>query len=125
MVEKITNCQIKDIPHIQSKMWLLQSQYRKVAEMLGHFAFGFGWDDMNKCVTCEVGVWNGWVKGHLATAGLKNKLFVHFDKLAIIFGKDRATKERVEALTNAVENIESEEVAARATSDAFNGLGCE
>ena len=30
--------------------------------MLGHAGSGFDWDNVNKCVTCELDVWNGWIK---------------------------------------------------------------
>ncbi|EOY16509.1 Uncharacterized protein TCM_035306 [Theobroma cacao] len=131
MAEKITNCQIRGIPHIQFRMRLLKSQYREVAEMLGHSASGFRWTDVNKCVTCKTNIWNGWVKfdtelqSHPITVRLKNKPFLHLNKLAIIFGRDRATGEGVEAPADAMKNIESEETATRATLDAFNGFGCE
>ena len=62
MAEKIPNCGIKGDPHIKSRMKTLKTQYREVADMLGHASSGFGWDDVNKCVTCELDVWNGWVK---------------------------------------------------------------
>ena len=62
MAEKIQNCGIKGDPHLKSRMKTLKTQYRELADMLGHAGSGFGWDDVNKCVTCELNVWNGWVK---------------------------------------------------------------
>ncbi|XVE86647.1 hypothetical protein DITRI_Ditri18aG0051500 [Diplodiscus trichospermus] len=89
--------------------------------MLGNAGSGFGWDDVNKCVTCDTDVWNDWVKGHKDVVGLR-KFFPHFDELAIIFGKDRVTEDGAEASTDAVENIEVEEAIAKASSEAYNAM---
>ena len=60
------------------------------------------------------------MQGHKDVVGLRNKLFPHFDELAIIFCKDRAIGERAEAPTDAMENIEVEETTAKAASKAYN-----
>ena len=52
MVEKIPNCGIKGDPYIKSRMKTLKTQYREVADMLGHAGSGFSWDDVNKCDMC-------------------------------------------------------------------------
>ncbi|XP_017982352.1 PREDICTED: uncharacterized protein At2g29880-like [Theobroma cacao] len=125
MKERILNCNIRAIPHINSRMRLLKTQYREVAEMISHSTSGFGWDDVKKCVTCDDDVWIGWVKIYPAAAGLRNNPFPHFDQLAIIFGKDRAIGEGAKSPADAVENIETEEVAfatTRVASEAFNAL---
>ena len=62
MVEKIPNCGIKDDHHKKYRRKTLKTQYREVVDMLGHADFGFGWDDINKCVTYDLNVWNGWAK---------------------------------------------------------------
>ena len=54
--------------------------------------------------------------------GLRNKHFLDLDELAIIFGRDRATGEGVEAPVDAVENIEAEEATAKAASEAYNAI---
>ncbi|XP_017980960.1 PREDICTED: uncharacterized protein At2g29880-like [Theobroma cacao] len=107
-------------------MRLLKTQYREIAEMISHSASIFDWDDVKKCVTCDDDVWIGW--SHPAAAGLRNKPFPHFDQLAIIFGKDRATGEGTESPTDVVENIKTEEVAFAATRialEAFNALNVD
>ncbi|KAH7692046.1 Myb/SANT-like domain-containing protein, partial [Dioscorea alata] len=109
MAEKIPNCQIKGTPHIQSRLKTLKSQYREISKMLGNAASGFGWDDMNKCVTCDIEVWNGWVKSHPGAAGLRNKPFPYLDQLGRLFGKDRATGAAVEGPAEAIENMQAEE----------------
>ncbi|XVE78958.1 hypothetical protein DITRI_Ditri14bG0020100 [Diplodiscus trichospermus] len=96
-------------------MKTLKTQYREVAYMLGNVGYGFGLDDVNKCVTCDI-------DEHKDATGLRNKHFPHFDELAIIFGKDRATGDEVEVSAEAVENIEVEEAAVKAALEAYNAM---
>ena len=62
------------------------------------------------------------MQGHKDAAGLRNKLFPHFDELAIIFGKDKATGEWAKAPVDAVENIKVEEVVEKEDSEAYNAI---
>ena len=62
------------------------------------------------------------MQGHKDAACLRNKLVPHFDELIIIFGRDRATGERVKAPADAVENIEVEEVVAKANLEVYNAM---
>ena len=59
---------------------------------------------------------------HKDAAGIRNKPFSHFDKLAIIFGRGRATREWAKAPADAVENIEVEEVVAKANLEVYNAM---
>ncbi|XP_019051399.1 PREDICTED: uncharacterized protein LOC109113921 [Nelumbo nucifera] len=77
--------------------------------MLDPSCLWFGWGDVKKCITYEDEVFNGWVKSHPHAKGLRNKAFPFFDDLSIIFGRDRATGESVEAPADAVENVKREE----------------
>ncbi|KAH7668927.1 hypothetical protein IHE45_11G042400 [Dioscorea alata] len=86
-------------------------------------ASGFGWDDVNKCVTCDIEVWNGWVKSHPGTVGLKNKPFPYLDQLGHLFGKDRATGAAAEGPAEVVENMQAEK--ATTAYAEFNGLDFE
>ncbi|XVF70030.1 hypothetical protein PTKIN_Ptkin11bG0128500 [Pterospermum kingtungense] len=122
MASKIPNCQIKVDPHIKSRMKTLKTQYREMADMLGHAASGFGWNDVNKCVTCDLDVWTEWLKEHKDAASLRNKPFPHYDELTIIFGKDRATGKGAEAPIDAVKNIEVEEATAKTALEAYNAM---
>ena len=62
------------------------------------------------------------MQGHKDVVGLRNKPFPHFDELTIIFGRDRATGERVEAPADAVENIEVEEATIKVAFEAYNAI---
>ncbi|XP_038981116.1 uncharacterized protein LOC120110364 [Phoenix dactylifera] len=63
MEEKLPGCGLRATPHIESWVKLLKKQYNAVTEMLETNCSGFGWDDINKCVTCEVDTFKEWVKG--------------------------------------------------------------
>nr|CAD1822766.1 unnamed protein product [Ananas comosus var. bracteatus] len=62
MHEKIPDCELKGVPHIESRFKLWKSQYNAIFEMLGPSASGFGWSDKNKCVECDKNVYDNWVK---------------------------------------------------------------
>nr|CAD1829438.1 unnamed protein product [Ananas comosus var. bracteatus] len=62
MHEKIPDCELKGVPHIESRFKLWKRQYNAIFEMLGPSASGFGWSDKNKCVECDKNVYDNWVK---------------------------------------------------------------
>ena len=62
MHDKLRDCNIKGSPHIKSRMKLWKSQYHAIQEMLAPNASGFGWNDNNKCITCDATILNDWVK---------------------------------------------------------------
>jgi hypothetical protein len=59
---KLPGCGLKANPHIESRLKRLKKQYNAVAEMLGQACSGFGWNDKDKCVTCDANIWEGWVR---------------------------------------------------------------
>ncbi|XP_039146763.1 uncharacterized protein LOC120284001 [Dioscorea cayenensis subsp. rotundata] len=110
MAKKTPNYKIMGDPHIKSGMRTLKSQFRELKEMRRQS--GFGWDDANKCVTCEDDVC------HKEAVGLRNKQFLYFDKLEIIFGKDHTTGNGVEFTSEFVEALERENLTFTATKEA-------
>ena len=62
MEDKLPGCGLRATPHIESRIKLLKKQYNVIAEMLGPNCSGFGWDDRNKCVTCDEKTFKEWVK---------------------------------------------------------------
>ncbi|KAH7691695.1 Myb/SANT-like domain-containing protein [Dioscorea alata] len=94
MAEKIPNCKIMGNPHMNSRMRTFKAQFRELKEIRSQSRFG--WDKVNKCITCEDYVWYSWLKSHKEAVGLSNKQFSYFDELAIIFEKDQTTRDEVE-----------------------------
>ncbi|KAF7812059.1 putative Myb/SANT-like domain-containing protein [Senna tora] len=77
MEEKSPRCGIKGIPHIQSRLRTLKSNWQ--------------------CVTVEPAVWDEYVRIKTKAAPWRNKSFPHYEALTQVWGKDRATG--VEAVT--------------------------
>lgn len=65
MREEISNCQMRAQPRIDSRVKILRKQYHALVEMRGPRCSGFGWDDKDKCITCDDEVWENWIKVNL------------------------------------------------------------
>ncbi|GMI66353.1 hypothetical protein HRI_000304600 [Hibiscus trionum] len=108
LATKLPTAQIRANPHIESSVKLLKRQYNALSEML-NIGSGFGWNEKEKCLTTSKDVFDDWVRSHPTTAGLRNKLFLIFDDLIQIFGKERATGAAAETAADAVENLTAED----------------
>ncbi|EXB70343.1 hypothetical protein L484_003214 [Morus notabilis] len=74
---------------------MLKKQYRKVYDMLNRS--GFGWNDIKKCVEVDSDeAWLSYVQVNKDAEGWRNKSIPIYDRLANIFGKDRAIGRGVE-----------------------------
>ncbi|KAM3688939.1 hypothetical protein ACJW31_09G008700 [Castanea mollissima] len=106
--KKLPGCGIKANPHIESRYKTLRKQYRAIVDMLGPNASGFGWNDNEKMVVVEKQIFEDW--GHPDAKGLRNKCFPHFDDLALVFGKDRASGDRAQHAIDATEELARGEI---------------
>ncbi|XVF48092.1 hypothetical protein PTKIN_Ptkin03bG0163400 [Pterospermum kingtungense] len=79
-------------------------QYNAIVERLA-LESGFGWDDVEKCLTASKDVFDDWVRSHRNAKGLRNKAFPNYDDYVAIFGSDRATRLGAEIVADAVEKI--------------------
>ncbi|OMO89538.1 hypothetical protein COLO4_19702 [Corchorus olitorius] len=124
MSKRISGCNIKGDPHIKSRIKTLKTQYREL-RLLRSQGFGFGWDDINKCITCEDDtVWDGRVKSHKDAAGLRNKPFPSYDSLVVIYGTDQSNGEGVESAFESVQELDKEQTileTAEAAAKAHKG----
>ncbi|XP_044473190.1 uncharacterized protein At2g29880-like [Mangifera indica] len=107
MGERLPSSGLKVTPHIESRVKLLKRQYNAINEMIKNGS-GFGWNDEEKCVTASKDVFDDWVRSHPNAKGLRHKPFPHYDSLVIVLGKDRAAGARAETATDAVEELDTE-----------------
>ncbi|KAI4357067.1 hypothetical protein L6164_001040 [Bauhinia variegata] len=83
MEEKFPGCGIKVKPHIESAMKRLRTIYAIVYDMLNQS--GFGWNDETKMIIVDSD------DSHPNAKDYRNAQILLLDKLALAFGKDRAT----------------------------------
>ncbi|KAL2926566.1 Propionate--CoA ligase [Bienertia sinuspersici] len=77
-----------------------------MAEMLS--ISGFGWDAEKKMLQVEKAVFDEWVKTHKKAKGLFGVPFTHFDTLAEIYVKDKATGDASESFVGAIEDMDQQ-----------------
>ncbi|KAK2636675.1 hypothetical protein Ddye_031467 [Dipteronia dyeriana] len=102
---KQPGCDLLAKPHIESRMKTLKTlktHFQIVHDMLTRpNCSGFGWDTEKKTVTVEK-------PSHKEVAPYKLKSFLYYDKLSMIFGKDRATGQHAETPADIEKKLENE-----------------
>ncbi|KAJ9539901.1 hypothetical protein OSB04_026407 [Centaurea solstitialis] len=109
MREKIPGINITS-KHIHNKMKRLKDKYSAAYDMLN--TSGFGWDDAKQCVTVDAQVLEDYLKKHPSKNYVANKPFPQYERLKMVFGKDRATGSLAESAADAMDHINLEEVGA-------------
>ncbi|XP_024046426.1 uncharacterized protein LOC112100818 [Citrus clementina] len=80
---------LKAYPHIDSKIRIWKKSYGVIFDMLN--TSGFGWNEVRKCVVVDNDeVWRSYVESHRDASNWRDKPFPYYERLANIFGKDRA-----------------------------------
>ncbi|KAK9713818.1 hypothetical protein RND81_06G053100 [Saponaria officinalis] len=100
--QKFLGCEIKAVPHIESKIKWFKDKYNVLTEMFR--TFGFSWDDEKHMIKYERQSYDDFCRQNKNAHGLWNVFFPYFDKLAIIYGPDRATGTNSETFAQAVDN---------------------
>nr|XP_034601290.1 uncharacterized protein LOC117861875 [Setaria viridis] len=106
LAEKLPNCGISVVPHIESRVRHFKIKFRALEVMLNKS--GFNWDENRKMLQCEKTQYEAHCKYHHEEKGLYGVAFPYYDSLAAIYRSDIATSEGVEGLSEAVGNIEKE-----------------
>ncbi|KAK4852245.1 hypothetical protein QYF36_022346 [Acer negundo] len=103
MREKIENINIT-AKHVQNKMKRLKDKFSAAYDMLN--TSGFGWDDKNKCVIVDsTEILDTYLKKHPNKNYTANRPFPHYERLVIVFGKDRATGSMAESAADALDHM--------------------
>lgn len=81
---------LKAYPHIDSKIRIWKKSYGVIFDMLN--TSDFCWNEVRKCVVVDSDeVWRSYVESHKDASNWRDKPFPYYERLANIFGKDRAT----------------------------------
>ncbi|KAI3496549.1 hypothetical protein L1887_38914 [Cichorium endivia] len=70
---------------------------------------GFGYDNVNHCVTAEDPVWEAYLDIHKDAARWKHKKFPYYEELCIVFEKDRAQGNRAKDFLDLKQEVNLEE----------------
>ncbi|KAK0571244.1 hypothetical protein LWI29_013056 [Acer saccharum] len=104
----LPNCGLKASPHIESKVKTWKKDYRVVYDMIN--TSGFGWNNVRKCVEVDSNeAWHSYVQHHKQAKGWRDKPFPLYERLAYIFGKDRATGKTAYAPKNLAADVEEDD----------------
>ncbi|XP_021757823.1 uncharacterized protein LOC110722831 [Chenopodium quinoa] len=102
----LPNCGLRAVPHIESRIKHWSEKYSAFAEMLS--TSGFGWDAEKKLLQVDKVVYDEWVKTHKKAKGLFGVPFIHYETLAEIYAKDKATGDASESFVDAIEEMGQE-----------------
>ncbi|KAA0038312.1 retrotransposon protein [Cucumis melo var. makuwa] len=120
MAEKLPGCQVRATTVIDYRIKTLKQTFQGIAEMRGPACSGFGWNDEEKCIIVEKGLFDNWVRSHPAAKGLLNKPFPYYDELTYVFGRDRATNRFAETFADGID-LSQDDVRASQPSRASEG----
>ncbi|XP_062019283.1 uncharacterized protein LOC133735861 isoform X3 [Rosa rugosa] len=102
------NSNLKASPHIESKLKKLKKDYSIIYDMMNKS--GFAWNDIKKCIEVDSNeVWETYLQHNKKAKGWRNKKYPLFDRLATIFGSDRATGDGAEVPADMMEEQSNNE----------------
>ncbi|XP_061989538.1 uncharacterized protein LOC133728173 isoform X2 [Rosa rugosa] len=102
------NSNLKASPHIESKLKKLKKDYSIIYDMMNKS--GFAWNDIKKCIEVDSNeVWETYLQHNKKAKGWRNKKYPLFDRLATIFGSDRATGNGAEVPADMMEEQSNNE----------------
>ncbi|XP_073026719.1 uncharacterized protein [Primulina eburnea] len=90
-------------PHITSKIHVWKKHYGCLASMLAKS--GVGWNDTENMIEASTEAWDAVIKVDNSVRVLRYKRWPHYRDWCEIFGNDRATGDRVETFSAAVNDV--------------------
>lgn len=119
---KLPGRNLKASPHIESRLKTLKKHCDAITDMRG--ARGIHWNKEEHTVICEDDdIWEDWVKFHPDAKGLRNRPFLHYDDLYIIFGKNRGNQKGIGNNQSHADKVFDGEEASN--SPGNNGANCK
>ncbi|XP_048328646.2 uncharacterized protein LOC125422174 [Ziziphus jujuba] len=104
LAEICHNSRLRANPHSESKLKKWKKQYGIIYDMLNKS--GFGWNDSFKCVEVDSDkVWKAYVQSNPSAKAWRGKPFPMYERLATIFGKDRAAGHGVQTPIDMVNDL--------------------
>ncbi|XP_009795718.2 uncharacterized protein LOC142164686 [Nicotiana tabacum] len=81
---------------VHNRMRLIKRQFGKCYDMFQNGMSGFAWDPNTNTWNAESEVWDQLIQAKPEAAELRNKPIRNYDKLIVLYGKDRATGKHAE-----------------------------
>ncbi|KAK5818479.1 hypothetical protein PVK06_023416 [Gossypium arboreum] len=78
-----------DAKHVENHLRTVKNQWQIICTIRGES--GFGWDDNMKMITCDRATYDAAVMAYKKYEPFLNKSIDHYDKMALVVGKDMAT----------------------------------
>ncbi|KAK3125369.1 hypothetical protein QOZ80_7BG0603960 [Eleusine coracana subsp. coracana] len=103
---KLPDARISAFPHVDSRLRYFKTKYSTLEQIL--IKSGFTWDDNKKMLQCEKQQYEEHCKNHPNAKGLYGVPFPYYNVLAAIYGKDTATGEGTEDMSDAINNMQQE-----------------
>ncbi|XP_073027012.1 uncharacterized protein [Primulina eburnea] len=94
---------IRGNPHINSKVHVWKKLYGSLVTLLSKS--GVGWNDTEKTVEASNDIWEAVIKADHNARSMRHKRWTYYHDWCEIFGNDRATGDKAEHFTAAVQEI--------------------
>ncbi|TQD86334.1 hypothetical protein C1H46_028092 [Malus baccata] len=85
--EKLGCKKTKD--HVKNHMKTLKGRFQSICQLFGHSS-GFGWDLITKKFTASDEVWEGFLRSHPKSQGIRKETFANYEDLMTVFGDGTA-----------------------------------
>ncbi|XP_023760466.1 uncharacterized protein At2g29880 isoform X1 [Lactuca sativa] len=117
--KSMPNSGILGKPHIESKIKVMKRDWQTVHDMLNSsHTSGFSYDTVKHCMIADDQVWESYLQVHKGASKWRNKTFPYYEKLCVVFGKDRVEGNTVRDLVEMEEEANIEEQTQHLGNDS-------